>query len=129
MNTSLDQADTPNFLKAVRLINIEDEKCDFETGTIPIRQHINATYFFGQTDTSLQSAPHPAPRRQYVITLKGKLKFTVTSGKTFILEPGIILIADDTLGIGHTWEIIDGSEWERLYIPLGENADDYFTAD
>ena len=129
MNTISDKADTPSFLKAIRLINTEDGKCDFETGSIRIRQHINANYFFAQTDTSLQKSLHPAPRRQFVITLKGKLKFTVTSGDKFILEPGIILIANDTQGDGHTWEIVDGNEWERIYIPLEEDADDHFIAD
>ena len=126
-----DQAGTPNnYLKAIRLINIEDDKCAFEKGIIPIRQHINANYFFAQTDVStLEKIPHPAPRRQYVITLKGKLKFTVSNGETFIIEPGIVLIANDTAGEGHTWEIVDGNEWERIYIPLEEDSDDYFTVD
>jgi hypothetical protein len=129
MNT--DQAGAPNnYLKAIRLINTEDDKCTFETGTIPIRQHINANYFFAQTDVStLEKIPHPAPRRQYVITLKGKLKFTVSNGETFIIEPGIVLIANDTAGEGHTWEIVGGNEWERIYIPLEEDSDDYFTID
>jgi quercetin dioxygenase-like cupin family protein len=129
MNTISYKADTSNYLKAVRLINTEDGRCDFETGSIPVRQHINTRYFFAQTDISLQKSPHPAPRRQFVITLKGKLKFTVTNGNTFILEPGIILIANDTHGTGHTWEILDGNEWARIYIPLEEGAEDYFIAD
>lgn len=129
MNTISDQADTKSYLKAIRLINIENGKCDFEIGRIPVRQHINANYFFAQTDVSLQYSKHPAPRKQYVITLKGTLKFSVTSGETFIIEPGIILIADDTLGDGHTWEIINGNEWERIYIPLDEDTIDYFIAD
>ncbi|RYD78482.1 MAG: hypothetical protein EOP55_07015 [Sphingobacteriales bacterium] len=116
-------------MKAIRLINIEGGKCDFETGKIPIRQHINANYFFAQTDISLQKSPHPAPRRQFVITLKGKLKFTVTDGNTFILEPGIVLIANDIQGDGHTWEILDGNEWVRIYIPLEEDADDCFVGE
>lgn len=97
-------------------------------GSIPIRQHINANYFFAQTDISLHKSPHPAPRRQFVITLKGKLKFTVTNGNTFILEPGIVLIANDTQGDGHTWEILGGNEWERIYIPLEDDVDDCFIA-
>jgi len=129
MNTLPDKADTPKYLKAIRLINTEDGKCDFETGRIPIRQHINAKYFFAQTDVSLQHSIHPAPRRQFVITLKGRLKFTVTNGNTFILEPGIVLIANDIQGDGHTWKILDGNEWERIYIPLEEDNDDYFIAD
>jgi len=123
-----EKAETKNYLKAVRLINTENDGCSFEKGTIQIRQHINANYFFAQTDISLQKTSHAAPRRQYVITLKGKLKFQVTSGETFIIEPGIILIANDTQGAGHTWEIIEGEEWERIYIPLEDGAEDYFEA-
>ena len=131
MNTVIADTTTPNnYLKAIRLINIEADKCTFETGKIPIGQRINANYFFAQTAVSiLENIPHPAPRRQYVITIKGKLRFTVSNGETFIIEPGIILIANDTKGDGHTWEIIAGNEWERLYIPLEEDADDYFEAD
>lgn len=128
--TSPEKAETKNYLKAIRLINTENNECTFEIGKIPIMQQINASYFFAQTNVSiLENIPHPAPRRQYVITLKGKLKFQVTNGETFIIEPGFILIANDTKGIGHTWEVLDGSEWERIYIPLEEGAEDYFIAD
>ena len=127
---SPEKAETKNYLKAIRLINTENNDCTFEIGKIPIMQQINATYFFAQTNVSiLENIPHPAPRRQYVITLKGKLKFQVTNGETFIIEPGIILIANDTKGIGHTWEILEGNEWERIYIPLEEESDDYFITD
>lgn len=131
MNTEIAESPSPNnYLKAIRLINIEADKCTFETGKIPTHQHINAGYFFAQTAVSiLENIPHPAPRRQYVITIKGKLRFTVSNGETFIIEPGIILIANDTKGLGHTWEIVDGNEWERLYIPLEADANDYFEAD
>ncbi|MDN3588400.1 hypothetical protein QWY86_17080 [Pedobacter aquatilis] len=124
-----DKAETKNHLKAIRLINIENDECTFEVGKIPVKQNISAGYFFAKTDTFLQHSIHPAPRKQYVITLKGKLKFSVTNGATFIIEPGIILIADDTKGIGHTWEIEDGEEWERIYIPLEDGANDYFVTD
>ncbi|MFW0716721.1 hypothetical protein [Pedobacter sp. N23S346] len=125
-----EKAETKNYLKAIRLINIENDDCAFKIGKIPILQNINASYFFAKTDVSaLEGIPHPAPRRQYVITIKGKLKFGVTNGETFIIEPGIVLIANDTKGIGHTWEIIDGDEWERIYIPLDEDTDDLFVAD
>lgn len=125
----IDLADTTNFLKAIRLINIENGACSFEVGKIPVLQNISASYFFAKNDVSVQHSIHPAPRKQYVITLKGKLKFSVTNGDTFIIEPGIILIAADTLGDGHTWEILDGNEWERIYIPINDEGDDYFILD
>ncbi len=120
----------PAYLKAFRLINTENDACAFETGKIPVNQPITAGYFFAQNQIdAYQKVAHPAPRRQYVVKLKGKLRFKVSDGSTFIIEPGTILIAADTEGPGHTWELLEGTEWVRLYIPLEPDADDYFVTD
>ena len=111
--------DTTSYLKAIRLFNINETECTFEVGRIPAQVKIDVSYFFGQTKVDpYQKVAHPAPRRQFVITLKGRLRFKVTDGSTFIVEPGVILIAEDIAGPGHTWELIEGDEWERLYIPF-----------
>ena len=114
-------------MKAFKLINTNGVNCSFQEGTIPELTHINVNYFFIQTSIERNElSSHPAPRYQFVITLKGKLKFTVTNGDTFIIEPGIVLIAKDLEGKGHSWEIMDGNEWERIYIVPDQDADDYF---
>jgi len=113
-------------MKAFKLINTPDKKSTFQEGTIPDLEHIDATHFFSQTTTDIQLALHPAPRYQFVITLKGKLKFTVSNGDSFIIEPGIVLVAKDLEGEGHKWEIIDGDEWHRIYIVPRLNAEDHF---
>lgn len=114
-------------MKAFKLINTNGTDCCFEEGTIPELTHINVNYFFIQTSIEgYQLSAHPAPRYQFVITLKGKLKFTVTNGDTFIIEPGVVLIANDLEGVGHKWEIMDGNEWHRIYIVPNADADDYF---
>ncbi len=114
-------------MKAYRLINVLDTLSDFEEGTIPELEHIPVTHFFIQkTIETYQLTAHPAPRFQFVITLKGKLEFTVSNGNSFILEPGIVLIAKDLKGKGHTWKLIDGEEWHRIYIVPKEDANDYF---
>jgi hypothetical protein len=117
-------------MKAFKLINIQDGLCSFEEGSIPLNTAIDATHFFAQIQTDpYQLAAHPAPRYQFVITLKGKLKFTVSNGSSFILEPGIILVAKDLHGKGHTWEMTEGNEWHRLYIVPHTDAEDHFIAD
>jgi len=117
-------------LKAIRLYNTNETDCAFEYGTIPAQVKIEVNYFFGQTKIDpYQKVPHAAPRRQYVVTLKGKLRFKVTDGSTFIIEPGVILIAEDTAGPGHSWEIVDGDQWERIYIPLDTGNDNHFMKD
>lgn len=50
----------------------------------------------------------------------------MSDGSTFIIEPGIILLAEDTIGEGHSWEMVDSDKWERLYLPISEGAEDYF---
>jgi quercetin dioxygenase-like cupin family protein len=63
---------------------------------------------------------HVAPRRQYVITLSGRLDFTTRDGETFSLAPGDVLLAEDTTGGGHEWRIMGADPWRRAYISLEE---------
>lgn len=114
-------------MKAFKLINIHGTESSFIEGEIPTSVHIQAHHFFAQEHIDrYELVPHPAPRFQFVITLKGKLKFTVSNGDSFIIEPGILLVAADLNGSGHSWEIIDGNEWQRIYIVPPEGADDCF---
>ncbi|WP_306354159.1 hypothetical protein [Flavobacterium sp. '19STA2R22 D10 B1'] len=130
VNTKIKHQEGETYVKAIRLYNIEGEKCSFETGMLPTTTYMETSSFFIRTHVGTYgSIAHPAPRKQYVVTLKGKLEFTVSNGDTFYIEPGIILIAEDILGIGHTWKVIEGNEWERLYIPLHENASNHFIKD
>lgn len=61
---------------------------------------------------------HPAPARQYVITLSGTLEFTTRGGETFTLRPGDVLLAEDTAGGGHRWRLVDDQPWRRAYVTL-----------
>lgn len=116
-------------MKAYKLVNINETDCGFLEGSVPEDAHIPVTHFFPQTHfDKYQLSAHPAPRYQYVVTLKGKLRFTVTNGQSFGIEPGVLLIADDLKGRGHTWEILDGDIWERIYIVLPPSGDDHFIA-
>lgn len=118
------------FIFAVRLFNGADGSSSFEKGKIPVLKPMNTSAFWiSNTIEGWEMSDHPAPRRQYVVTLKGKIRFKVTNGSTFCIEPGIILLAEDIEGKGHSWEIEEGDQWERLYIPIAENAESFFIAD
>ncbi len=118
------------YIKAIRLVTTTDGKSHFHTGRIPNKTYIEAKGFFAQTHIeAYEKVVHTTPRRQYVVTLKGKLEFKVSNGATFIIEPGIVLIATDTEGEGHSWDLIEGDTWQRLYIPLTDGAEDHFIAD
>ncbi|WP_286767684.1 MULTISPECIES: hypothetical protein [Sphingobacterium] len=114
-------------MPAVRLINNPDGTCSFQKGFIPTLKHANTSTFWTSNKTEeWEKNAHPAPRRQYVVTLKGKIRFKVSDGSTFLIKPGTILLAEDLKGTGHSWEMVHSKSWERLYIPINEGADDLF---
>lgn len=114
-------------MRAFKLINTAANLSAFQEGSIEDSVLIEANHFFIQTQIAIsERTVHPAPRYQFVITLKGKLKFTVSNGTSFFIEPGIILIAKDIHGAGHSWELIEGETWERIYIVPKTDAEDHF---
>lgn len=122
--------ETSEFIAAIRLINNPDGRSAFETGRIPVLKPIKTTSFWISNKTEeWEKAEHLAPRKQFVVTLKGKIRFKVSDGSTFIIEPGIILLAEDVEGEGHSWELEEGEKWERLYIPVAANDESLFIAD
>ena len=61
---------------------------------------------------------HPAPRRQYVITLSGQGEIELGDGTKKRFGPGDIMLANDLTGRGHITRVV-GSQ-PRLYaqVPL-----------
>jgi len=119
-----------SYVPAVRLINLPNGDCSFQKGKLETKVHMDASYFFAQTHVdAYEKVAHPAPRMQYVVTLRGKLKFKVSNGDTFIIEPGTVLVAEDCKGKGHTWDLVDGDKWDRIYIAIPTGGDDHFIAD
>jgi quercetin dioxygenase-like cupin family protein len=117
-------------MRAFRIQNDSLGNSYFEVGTLPEYVSIESERFIIQTKIeAYQKSQHPAPREQYVVTLKGKLRFTTSDGNQFILEPGIILVAKDIHGEGHSWELIEGDDWQRIYIVPNQNSEDAFIAD
>lgn len=49
---------------------------------------------------------HPAPRRQYVITLQGQAEIVLGDGTTKRFGPGDVLLAEDVTGRGHYTRIV-----------------------
>ena len=49
---------------------------------------------------------HPAPRRQYIITLSGQGEIGLADGTLYRLGPGDVNLAEDLTGHGHTTRVI-----------------------
>jgi hypothetical protein len=63
---------------------------------------------------------HPAPQRQYVITLSGRGEVELTGGKKIALTPGHILLAEDVTGKGHISRGVGTEDRISLFIPLAD---------
>jgi len=62
--------------------------------------------------------PHQAPRRQWVVPLRGMLQVTVTDGTSRRFGPGDLILVTDTTGSGHTTVSIGEPPFELLFVPL-----------
>jgi quercetin dioxygenase-like cupin family protein len=72
---------------------------------------------------------HTAPVRQLVVTLSGTLLFTTRDGEEFVLNPGDVLLAEDTEGSGHQWRLEGTDPWRRMYVVLAPATEVPFLRD
>ncbi|MDF3285390.1 MULTISPECIES: hypothetical protein [unclassified Gordonia (in: high G+C Gram-positive bacteria)] len=123
-------------IRAIRLHNDEDGRSHVRHGHIDLVENAvrsasaaTTTSAFQETESGGSLDWHTAPRRQYVITLAGVLDFVTRDGEQFRLEPGMVLVAEDTVGTGHRWHLVGHDPWRRLYVGLAEGADSGFVPD
>jgi quercetin dioxygenase-like cupin family protein len=125
-------------IRCVRIWTGEDGESRFEEGAINLTEGARGdllTEKAGATSISFQEtksggtfAWHDAPARQFVITLSGTLDFQTRTGEHFIINPGDILLAEDTTGGGHSWRLVDEEPWRRVYVILARDASVPFVA-
>lgn len=106
-------------IRCVHLFTGEDGRSHVEHIELPLGTIQTAkVVHFEETAAGSSRDWHVAPCEQYVITLTGTLEFTTRDGETFVLRPGDVLLASDTVGTGHRWRLIDDKPWRRLYVEL-----------
>jgi hypothetical protein len=66
---------------------------------------------------------HPAPRRQFVVTLTGRVQVGCGDGTRRVFGPGDIMLADDLTGQGHTSMQLGDEARSSLFLVLDEEAD------
>ncbi|MGO8920230.1 MAG: hypothetical protein ACLQJR_30390 [Stellaceae bacterium] len=119
-------------IRCVRLWSGDDQNSYFEEGWLEFERGPRGDLLTGKlpvTSLSFQETAsggafdwHTAPVRQLVVTLKGTLDFQTRSGQHFLLHPGAVLLAEDTVGSGHSWKLIDDAPWCRMYVVLERGA-------
>lgn len=120
-------------IRCIRLWTGEDNNSYFEEGDIDLnlknnRGDVLSSAFTAQTISFQETSEggkfdwHNDPVRQIVITLTGTLDFVTRSNEHFTINPGDILLAEDSAGTGHSWKLIGTAPWKRAYIILAPGA-------
>ncbi len=75
-------------------------------------------YVFVSFPANWDSELHPTPRRQLFVVLSGHLTGETSDGTLMDLEPGDVVLMEDTTGKGHTAKTMDGAEVQAMMIHL-----------
>jgi len=63
---------------------------------------------------------HPAPRRQYVITVSGRGEVELMRGQKIPAQPGKVVLAEDMKGKGHITRTLGREDWITIAVPLAD---------
>ena len=61
---------------------------------------------------------HPAPRRQFIITLEGEVEIGLGDGSIYKLGAGDVMLAEDLDGHGHTTRAVGNVPRVSVAIPV-----------
>ncbi|HKY08481.1 MAG TPA: hypothetical protein VJQ55_09575 [Candidatus Binatia bacterium] len=116
-------------MKITRLYTGKDEKSYFEDIELKFGgdQKILTTDSHPATMAVFRCVPrgtvldlHPAPRRQYLVTVSGSWEIETSSGSKRIFKAGDVMLADDTTGLGHTSRVIGNEPHIFMTVPLAD---------
>lgn len=118
-------------MKVVHIYTGDDARSHFEDLDIPLNP---ASYgqqsplvptegvIFRETPLGGEQDFHPAPRRQFVVTLSGAAELECGDGSKRRFGAGDIMLADDTTGQGHITRVIEGPR-RFLFMLLPDSVD------
>jgi len=119
-------------IRCVRIWTGEDGNSHFEEGVIDLTagergdslsSSVDVTALsFRETRSGGSFEWHKDPIPRFVLTLSGTLEFETRGGRTFIIRPGDILLAEDNTGTGHRWKLIGEEPWRRAYVVFRPGA-------
>ena len=118
---------TNRLMKIIRLYTGADNESHFEEIDVELNPRGRNAFsdlqpaegvMFRRALETHHSDYHPAPRRQYVITLSGQVEIETGDGTVRRFGPGDVMLADDTTGRGHMTRVVGGQPRDCVLIPL-----------
>ena len=121
----------PKPIEVIRIYTGDDQQTHVEKIEVPLQSRggrsgaiseaVDITgVMFRRTPPDYLIDWHNAPRRQYVVTLSGRGEVELGDGTKVPLNPGTILLAEDTTGQGHISRAIGSEDRISLFLPLAE---------
>ncbi len=117
-------------MKITRIFTGEDRRSHFEDLDIPLApaEYGRMSGLVPVTGMIFRDTPkggaldfHPAPRRQFVITLRGVGEIECSDGSRRRFSAGDVMLADDTTGQGHITREIEPRC--GIFLPVPEEFD------
>jgi quercetin dioxygenase-like cupin family protein len=116
-------------MKITRLYTGTDGESHFEDVDLPMQEGVDKgeirteTFaakgvLFRETSSDFKVDWHPAPARQYVITIEGEGEITVGDGTKRVFRPGSIMLAEDLTGHGHVTRALHNKPRTSIFITL-----------
>lgn len=68
--------------------------------------------------SDFDSEPHPAPRRQWVVLVRGAIEIEVSDGSRRAFRSGDLLLLEDVTGRGHRTYTVGEPPFEGLFVPV-----------
>ena len=116
-------------MKISRLYTGKDQQSHFEDVELSFEavQPVQTTALQKANSVVFRLAPvghvidwHPAPRRQYVVTVSGSWEIEVGGGVNRIFKPGDVMLAEDLTGKGHVSRVVGKEPHVFMTVPLAE---------
>jgi hypothetical protein len=115
-------------MKVIRLYTGSDQRSHFEEKELSFGgEKIETTELQAASGVVFRRAPvghvidwHPAPRRQYVVTLTGSWEIECSDGAKRLFKPGDVMLAEDLTGKGHVSRVLGKEPHIFMTVPLAE---------
>ena len=116
-------------MKITRLFTGSDQKSHFEELELKFSgdQPLLTTDARAASSAVFRSAPvglflerHPAPRRQFLVTLSGCWEIAASNSVKRAVKTGDVMLVDDTSGEGHTSRVLGNEPHVFMTVPLAD---------